>query len=467
MRAVPLLHLAIVALAAVSIGAGDAAPRQLVRHAPAHVRLPPNDGVRGLPHWPGPLRIPDSQLEPLAFDAIEGWPQDDHAAALATFKASCRPLLRGRGQSTEQRPVYQALLKACAEAVHVAPSAARAFFEAEFRPVRINRLGDRAGFLTGYYEPIVEGSRFPTREFTVPLYRRPPDLVPPPGTAKGQGFPNTGKSMRRQADGTLVPYYERGEIDDGALDGRHLEICWIKDPIDLFVIQIQGSARIRLEDGEMLRVNYDSHNGFPYTAVGRILIERGLVPREEMSMDRIRDWMKANPDAGRELRRANRSYTFFRIVGLGNDREAEGAQGIPLTAGRSIAVDKALHVYGTPFFISAGLPLSTKSEPFRRLMIAQDTGSAIVGPARADIYYGAGPEAGRISGRFRNSGDFFMLVPRELDLVAAGAHMPLPVPRMGVLPLAVGAATLEARAEPMPELVPLPPERPKDLWWRG
>jgi membrane-bound lytic murein transglycosylase A len=463
-RAVPGLYYVITALALVGIGAVDAAPRRALRHhpAPAKVELPENDGVRGLPHPPGPLQIADAQLEPLAWSDLDGWPQDDHAAALATFKASCRPLVRGKPPPAEQRPIYPALVNACRHALALsARTGARQFFETDFRPVRINKLGDTAGFLTGYYEPVVEGSRFPTRIFTVPVYRRPPDLVPPGGAKTGAGFPNTGKSMRRQADGTLVPYYERGEIDDGVLDGKHLEICWIKDPIDLFVIQIQGSARIRLEDGVMLRVNYDSHNGFPYTAVGRILIERKLVNREEMSMDRIREWMLANPDDGRELRRANKSYTFFRIVGLSEDQEAEGAQGIPLTAGRSIAVDKALHVYGTPIFIGADLPLAdNRLEKFRRLMIAQDTGSAIVGPARADVYYGAGPEAGRVAGRFRHAGDFVMLVPRELDLAEAGAKMPVPVPRPAEADKPVeqnkGAAEASA-AQP----IPLPPVRPK------
>src|SRR5262249_23062506 len=155
--------------------------------------------------------------------------------------------------------------------------------------------------------------------------------------------------------GELVPYYDRGEILDGALDGQHLEICWIKDPFDALVIQIQGSARIRLEDGTMLHINYDAHNGYPFVPVGRVLIERNIIPREEMSLARMREWMRINPKEAEEVRRQNRSFVFFRIVGLGDDREAIGAQGIPLTPGRSIAVDRALHVYGTPFFIQSGL----------------------------------------------------------------------------------------------------------------
>jgi membrane-bound lytic murein transglycosylase A len=182
-----------------------------------------------------------------------------------------------------------------------------------------------------------------------------------------------------------------------------------------------------LEDGTPLRINYDSHNGYPYTAVGRVLIERNLVPREEMSMQRIRDWMAANPDEAPKIRATNRSFIFFRITGLSNDGEPLGAQGVPLVPLRSIAVDK-LHVYGTPFFIDASLPIESAkpTTPFRRLMIAQDTGSAIVGPARADLYWGAGDEAGRISGRIRHPGRFVMLLPRELDMLEVGKHVPLP-----------------------------------------
>jgi len=322
----------------------------------------------------------------------------------------------------------------CARAVKSGPltrEAARQFFETNFLPIRIRKLGDTAGFLTGYYEPIVDGSRFPTREFTVPLYRRPPDLLAAGTTHPGGPFPNNGRAFRRNSKGELVPYYDRGEIEDGALDGRHLEICWLRSATEALFIQIQGSARVRLEDGTMLRLNYDAHNGYPYVPVGRALIDRNIIPREEMSMQRIREWMQANPDEAKNVRRQNRSVVFFRIVGLNEDGEALGAQGIPLSAGRSIAVDKALHVYGTPFFIEADLPLvgPRPSTPFRRTMIAQDTGSAIVGPARADLYFGAGEQAGQIAGRVRQAGRFALLLPRDLDPVAAGAHMPLPPPR--------------------------------------
>jgi membrane-bound lytic murein transglycosylase A len=399
---------------------------------------PPVEPARSAVH-PGvdpgiePLRIPNAALEPAGWNELDGWTVDDHASAFATFQASCRPIVRTRSV-TDMRPVRAALQAVCARAVTAGPldkAAARNFFEANFLPIWIRKLGDAAGFLTGYYEPIVDGSRFPTREFTVPIYRRPPDLVAAGAANPGGPFPNSGRAFRKTQDGELVPYYDRGEIEDGSLDGQHLEICWLRSATEALVIQIEGSARIRLEDGTLLRVNYDAHNGYSYVPVGRVLIERNLVPREEMSLQRIREWMQANPEEATDVRRQNRSVVFFRIVGLNDEREALGAQGIPLSAGRSIAVDKALHVYGTPFFIAADLPLASArtNAPFRRTMIAQDTGSAIVGPARADLYFGAGEEAGQMAGRIRQAGRFAMLLPRALDPIAAGAHMPLPLAR--------------------------------------
>jgi membrane-bound lytic murein transglycosylase A len=379
------------------------------------------------------LTIPDAALEPRRWNDLDGWPVDDRAAAFAAFLASCRPTLKNPKADTDPRPMVAALRAVCARAQTAGPlksERAGAFFEANFRPVQISKLGDTLGFLTGYYEPIVEGSRFPTPIFQTPLYRRPDDLVVLGTPHPSDGFPNKASVGRKVNDRVLPGYFDRGEIEDGALDGRHLEICWIKDPIDALIIQIQGSARVRLEDGLTLRINYDAHNGWPYTPVGRLLIERNIIPKEEMSLERLRAWMQVNPDAAREVRRSNRSFVFFRISGLGTEAEPIGSEGVRLTPGRSLAVDKALHVYGTPFFIEAELPLGRNrtSVAFRRLMIAQDTGSAIVGPARADLYFGAGDEAGHMAGQIRHTGRVVMLVPREIDPAAAPAPTPRPRP---------------------------------------
>lgn len=404
-----------------------------------------------------PLKIPGASLEPTGFDELEGWTRDDHASAFATFQASCRPIVRSKS-SNDMRPVHAALQTVCARAVKAGSldtEASRRFFEANFRPIRIRRLGDAAGFLTGYYEPIVDGSRVPTREFTVPLYRRPPDLLAAGATEPGGPFPNTGRAFRRTSSGELVPYYDRGEIEDGALDGQHLEICWLRSAAEALLVQIEGSVRVKLEDGTVLRLNYDAHNGYPNVPVGRMLIDRKIIPRQDNSTPRnvIREWMQDHPDAAKDMRRQNRSVVFFRIVGLTDEGEAIGAEGIPLSAGRSIAVDKAVHVYGTPFFIEAELPTGNgrASAPFRRTMIAQDTGSAIVGPARADIYFGAGDEAGQAAGRVRQTGRFAMLLPRELDPVAAGTSVPLPLSRPTImvhLPLTIEPHLTSAEVKP-------------------
>src|SRR6266581_1479558 len=414
---------------------------------------------------PEPLKLPDSALEPIDWNALGGWAADNHVAAFTTFLSSCRSLVRTSLRDLDKRPMSVALTQACRQALaagRLAEEQARVFFERNFRPLRITKLGDSAGFLTGYYEPIVDGSRFPTGIFKVPIYRRPPDLVPPLHST-GPGFPNKGQSLRRTSNGNLVPYYDRGEILDGAFDGKHLEICWIKNQTDALTIQIQGSARVRLEDGAVLRVNYDGHNGYPFVPLSRILIERNIIPREEMSLERIREWIRANPQSAEEISRENRSFMFFRIVGLSDDRqpagireaprerEAIGAQGISLTPGRSIAVDNALHVYGTPFFIQADLPLAgeKRSVSFGHLMIAQDTGSAIVGPARADIFWGSGDRAGQVASHVHHPGNFAMLVPRELDPVAAGERMPLP-PRKPLVPAEAKARTGSEKSSVVP-----------------
>jgi len=378
-----------------------------------------------------PLQAPDTQLEPVGWADVDGWADDDHAAAFDAFRASCNPLL-SRRPSQDKRPIYLALREVCrrarsAGALGQDKAKARAFFEDNFRPVRIAKLGEDTGLLTGYYEPIVDGSRFPSPEFSAPLYRRPRDLLVGGKKAPPGSLPNRASIGRLNAKKEVEPYHDRLAIEDGALDGQRLEIAWIKDHWEAMTIQIQGSARVRLEDGTMVRLNYDAHNGHSYTAVGRILIERNLVPREEMSMDRISQWMAKNPDQAKEVRGTNKSFVFFRITGLDTDVEPSGAQGVPLTPGRSIAVDK-IHVYGTPFFIAAELPIkgARTKDRFRRLMVSQDTGSAIIGPARADLYFGAGREAGAIAGRIRQQGRFVMLLPRELDMVEAGRAMPLP-----------------------------------------
>lgn len=412
-----------------------------------------------------PLKFADSQYEPVAWDALEGWEQDDHTAAFAAFLSSCRTLDDRRKHSRPMGVIPQALMEACArarEAIPLDEDGARKFFEENFRPVHISKLGDSDGFLTGYYEPIIAGSRVPTGEFTAPLYRRPANLVIAGRRKLGDAFPSKGVTVgRRVGRRKMVPYYTRAEIEDGALDGWHLEICWLHDPVDVLFAQIQGSARIKLEDGSILRVNYDSHNGWPYLPVGRVLVDQKIMTRDQVSMQSIRDWMEANPDQAKDVRRQNKSYVFFRITDLSTEDEAVGGQGVALVPGRSIAVDRAMHAYGTPFFIQADLPITSEKTmtKFDRLVIAQDTGSAIVGPARADIYFGAGDEAARAAGRIKNPGTFVMLIPRGVDPVEAGRELPLPPERPSVF--TASTTTMEDPTAPDDETaVPLPEPRP-------
>ena len=410
-----------------------------------------------------PLKLPNTAFESVLWTGIDGWASDDHKAAYATFLASCRAIVRNKNPAKDPRPVYRALHPICKHAVEKpAPTSeeARLFFETHFVPARISPVGEVQGFITGYYEPIVEGARFPSDKFTVPLYRPPSNLV-----TSGSWRPNftgQGKTGRRVGRRKIVSYYDRTEIEEGVLAGRQLEICWLKDPIDSFFAQIQGSTRVQLEDGKVLRLNYASANGHAYTAVGRFLIERGIVSKEEMSMQKIRQFMEANPEEGKELRRKNKSFVFFRETELQDHEEAIGAQGIPLTARRSIAVDRKLHVYGTPFFLDAHMPFKgdVPDTNFRQLMIAQDTGGAIVGPARADIYFGAGDEPEAIAGRLKHFGRFVMLVPKELDPFVISGKIPLPRPRPPEKVAAKPEAKPPAVPLPKPAVVPLPKQPP-------
>jgi membrane-bound lytic murein transglycosylase A len=394
----------------------------------------PNARPVPYPRLEWPIEISGSQYAPLAWADIAGWSEDDHLLAYKAFRVSCRSIAGQRTPPADPKALGTSLREPCraAKALDVSDGArARAFFETHFLPLQISRLGEDAGFVTGYYEPVIEGSRTQTDVYNVPVYRRPSNLFVRGFKQDASSLPNKGQVFRKIGRRKLVPYYDRAEIEGGAIAGRGLEISWLKDQTDLLFAQIQGSARIHFEDNSTIRINYDAHNGYPYTAVGRVLIDRGIIPKEQMSMQRIREWLDQNPEGASELRRQNRSYVFFREVNLSEKDEAVGAQGVPLTPGRSIAVDKSLHVYGTPFFIEGELPIESEQSktPFRRLMIAQDTGSAIVGPARADLYFGAGADAGRVSGRLRHNMRFVILVPKSLDPVARGRKMPLPDPR--------------------------------------
>jgi membrane-bound lytic murein transglycosylase A len=359
------------------------------------------------------VKLRNAEVTDVGFDALAGWKDDDQAEAFGAFLKSCTgAILNSTPKLRKGRPLYAGLYHVCKRAAAAGPldrEQARRFFEDNFKAVRIAPSGQDEGFFTGYYEPIVEGSRFPSDKYKVPLYRIPEKFI--------------GQSK-------VFPQLDRTEIEDGALAGKGLEICWVENPVDAFFAQIQGSTRVRLDTGKMLRLNYIASNGHPYTPVGRFLIDQGIVTREDMSMDKIRQFMESNPDEGKELRRKNKSFVFFTETSLKEHEECIGAQGVPLTPLRSLAVDKKMHVYGTPIWVDAKLPIASEAPetPFRKLLIAQDTGSAIVGPARADIYFGAGHDVASIAGRIKQPGQFVMLVPRAVP-VKGETEIVLPRPR--------------------------------------
>lgn len=391
------------------------------------------------------LNLRNARIEPLSFSTLAGWTDDDHAVAFDTFLKSCRAIVNGTRAMRSARPFYGALFKVCERAVAAGQldrDHARAFFENNFKPVRVTPAGQTAGFFTGYYETEVDGSRFPSDEYTIPIYAAPAETV-------------------RRHQSKVFADLDRTRIEDGALAGKELEICYIKNPVDAFFAQIQGSTRVKLDNGKLLRLNYIASNGMPYTPVGKFLIDRGIVSKEEMSMDKIREFMEANPDEGKDLRRKNRSFVFFQETPLGMHDECIGAQGVPLTPGRSLAVDKRIHIYGTPIWIDAELPIeSEKPETkFRHLLFAQDTGSAIVGPARADIYFGHGEEISHIAGRIKQNGQFVMLAPKSVAIsgTAVATNVPLPKPRPAMI---VTAAARSATETTSSVTVRLPKRRP-------
>jgi len=312
------------------------------------------------------------------------------ARALAAFHLSCPSLLSRDDESgLAQREDWRAACDAASSAAD-----AEAFFRRELVPVQV---GDGAGFTTGYYEPEIAGCRTRRPGCDVPVYRKPPDLL--------DADPRTGARARGRVaeNGVYVLYHERGEIEEGVLAGRGLELAYAADPADLFFLQIQGSGRLRLPDGSVLRIGYAGQNGREYTAIGRLLRERGIL-QPPVTMQSIRAWMAANPEAGRALMRENRSYVFFQeLTGPG----PLGALGRPVTANVSVAADSRFVPLGAPVLLTG------MDDPRANgLWIAQDTGGAIRGPNRFDTFWGAGPEAAAIAGAMQARGRAYILLPR-------------------------------------------------------
>jgi membrane-bound lytic murein transglycosylase A len=354
---------------------------------------------------------------PVRFDDLVGFEADDALAAFAAFARSARALLDGAAPTRPAQNPSPRLIAVAREALGAeirGAADARRFFAARFQAFRVDsQEAGGKGLLTGYYEPRLEGSPTRTAAFTAPILARPGDLVTFGLGAAPAGFDPALSGAQRLSDGALRPYPDRAAIE--AEGGQAL--LWLADPVEVFFAQVQGSARVELPDGSEVRLAYDGRNGRPYTSIGRLLIEAGEIAEREMSLARLKSWLREHGlepgERGRAVLQRNRSYVFFKI-----EKEFDpslgptGGAGIPLTPLRSIAVDRSIWAYGTPFWIDAELPWDGEAaRPFRRLTIAQDTGSAILGAARADIFFGGGEAAGARAGAIRHRGAFTALLP--------------------------------------------------------
>ena len=375
---------------------------------------------------PPPKPLDQLVLVRADFAALAGWAEDAHAAAIPAMARSCARLAR-RGDGDAVGPDGLAGTAAdwrrpCAAAPRIGDgddAAARGFFESEFVPFAVLNNDREIGLFTGYYEPTLRGSLAPDAHYTVPLYRRPPDLV----TAKLGAFHPELSGRRitgRVSEGRLVPYPSRAEIDDGALADRDLELVWVDDPVAAFFLHIQGSGRVELRDGTRLRVGYGGQNGHAYVAIGRELLDRGALTAESVSLQSIRAWLRAHPGEAAALMATNPSYVFFRpIEGDG----PVGAEGTVLSAGRSLAVDRRYLPLGVPMWLDASAPPPTGTgpdRPLRRVVLAQDTGGAIRGPVRGDVFWGHGTEAEAVAGHMKHRGRYYLLLPLAVaDRIAA------------------------------------------------
>jgi membrane-bound lytic murein transglycosylase A len=365
-----------------------------------------------------PLPMSAPELEPIKFDNIAGWEQDEHSEAFRVFARSCSEIVEeGRGFAQKNRfggdradwmPVCRAASKL---GLDISNAAARGFFETHFAPVLVQNSRPPSGFFTGYYEPEAHGDRQPHGKFAVPIYAKPSDLVRFDADTERR----LGYRYGRLENGEPRAYFTRRQIEEGALAGRGLEIAWLQSWADAFFIHVQGSGRVRLPNGEILRLAFAAKSGHPYTAIGGVLVERGEISHAEMSMQSIRDWMNRNPHQARQLMWENQSFVFFREVAVENPSLGPpGAARVQLTPYRSLAIDRAFWAFGTPLWVDTRLPVEGPGKIFRQLTVAQDTGSAIKGAARGDIFFGFGEDAAHLAGHMKSEGRMIALLPKLL-----------------------------------------------------
>jgi membrane-bound lytic murein transglycosylase A len=363
---------------------------------------PPQKGAE-----PGEVSV---RYEPAQWSQLPGWRADQAHEAWQAFLSSC---------STRNLPTPLLVVCETTRTMKVATAEhARAFFEANFAPYRIVRVeSPRAlattGLITGYYEPLLRGSRKPSAVFATPLYAPPDDMLT---IELGELFPELqGKRVRGRLVGKkVVPYFDRATLlGHAALKGK--ELVWVDDAIDAFFLEVQGSGRVQLDDGTTVRLAYADQNGHPYRSIGRYLVDQGVMSLEAVSAPAIREWLRNNPTRLREVLDANPSVVFFREERLADPSIGpKGSLGVPLTAGRSIAVDRTFIPLGTPVYLSTTMPMS--EVPLQRLVMAHDTGGAIRGPLRADLFWGFGAQAGELAGRMKQDGQLWLLWPKGAAL---------------------------------------------------
>lgn len=360
----------------------------------------------------------------LSFTDLKNWEADEHVAALNAFRLSASKLVQGAYKERGELVDFGQLTAIAAKSLalkNYSPEEARLFFENSFQPYFISpencsaasTNSETASFVTGFFEPVVKASRYQSDEFSVPLLARPDDLIDIDDNNRPDGMdPSYRYAML--LDGKVSEHWDRPAIQSGALANRGLELVWLADKTDAFFIHVQGSAKLLLTDGETIRITFAAKSGHPYTSVAKILCSRLVVDPATMTADKLADWMRENPDQIDDLLANNRSYIFFKeVLDLNNDQGPIAAAKVPLIAGRSLAVDRELHSFGLPFWVETFEPLPNQTKPFARLMIAHDTGSAIVGAARGDIFTGSGDEAGLIAGRIRHQASMTILVPKS------------------------------------------------------
>lgn len=351
-------------------------------------------------HW---LTTPEPGVgQPVDWSDLPGWMTDQQQEAWPALLAQC-PRMR------KKSPLWPDICDAAARLPQPDRQQVRAFMQRYFQPYElIGKKGHREGLITGYYQPVLNGRRTPSPRYRYPLYSRPDDLLV---IDLGALYPELkGKRVRGRLEGhKVVPYFDRAQIDgqDKPLKGH--EILWVDDPYGSFFLQIQGSGKIRLPDGAMVAVSYADQNGHPYHAIGKTLIEQGALSRESVSLFTIRDWLRQHPDQAMALLNKNPSYVFFTLREDARENP-RGSLNVPLTNERSVAVDRKIIPLGSPIWMDSRLPGSGK--PYQRLMFAQDTGGAITGPVRADVFFGTGKTAEQLAGTMKQPGKLYILLPR-------------------------------------------------------